>query len=593
MKRLLVGLLFVLGAFAQSAGVGNIWTFLGPTTLQSGATANGNGTAMAVAGLSSAIFTVNCSVACSGGTTVNLEGTADNTNYVALEAVQVGTATIAGAITNQGTTVTLWQVPIGALQSIRSRISAYSAGTITVTATASAAPWDPKTVNANQFLAGTAIDGNSGNKSAATQRVVIATDQPQLTNKLLVTPDANSAVNVGQVAGSTVDTNSGNKSSGTQRMVLATDQPNLTTPLNENVAQINGVAPLMGNGVTGTGSQRVTVASDNTAFSVNATLGAETTKVIGTARVLGNGGATLDSAPAATAPANTLQVGGTFTTTPTTLTTGQAGSLQLTAAQNLKSDISTLAGTATDTNSGSKSAGTLRVVLATDQPQLTNKLLVTPDANSAINVAQINGVTPLMGNGTTGTGSQRVTIASDNTAFSVNATLSAETTKVIGTVRATGNAGAAFDGATGSAVPANALYVGTINHSGNLTGDIQCDQQKIYDASTNGNTELVAISGSTHVYVCGYTIFSAGTVNVSLVAGTGTACASSASGTPSTGTSGASAGLTPAWQFTTQTGIQSAWAAHGFLFDAGSANALCLKTSAGVAVQAEVYYAQR
>lgn len=32
-----------------------------------------------------------------------------------------------------------------------------------------------------------------------------------------------------------------------------------------NVAQINGVTPLMGNGVTGTGSQRVTIASDNTA----------------------------------------------------------------------------------------------------------------------------------------------------------------------------------------------------------------------------------------------------------------------------------------------------------------------------------------
>lgn len=39
-----------------------------------------------------------------------------------------------------------------------------------------------------------------------------------------------------------------------------------------NVKEINAVAPLMGNGVTGTGSQRVTIASDNTAFSVNATL---------------------------------------------------------------------------------------------------------------------------------------------------------------------------------------------------------------------------------------------------------------------------------------------------------------------------------
>jgi hypothetical protein len=52
-----------------------------------------------------------------------------------------------------------------------------------------------------------------------------------------------------------------------------------------NNSQINGIAPLMGNGVTGTGSQRVTIASDNTAFAVNSTLTAETTKVIGTVNV--------------------------------------------------------------------------------------------------------------------------------------------------------------------------------------------------------------------------------------------------------------------------------------------------------------------
>jgi len=38
----------------------------------------------------------------------------------------------------------------------------------------------------------------------------------------------------------------------------------------ENTKQINGVAPLMGNGISGTGSQRVNIASDNTAFTVNA-----------------------------------------------------------------------------------------------------------------------------------------------------------------------------------------------------------------------------------------------------------------------------------------------------------------------------------
>jgi len=84
----------------------------------------------------------------------------------------------------------------------------------------------------------------------------------------------------------------------------------------------------------------------------------------------------------------------------------------------VKADIATLVGTAADVNSGSKSAGTLRVVIATDQPALTNKLLVTPDsvalpANQSVNVSQINGVTPLMGAGNTGTGSPRVTLATD------------------------------------------------------------------------------------------------------------------------------------------------------------------------------------
>lgn len=36
-----------------------------------------------------------------------------------------------------------------------------------------------------------------------------------------------------------------------------------------NHSQINGVTPLMGNGVSGTGSQRVNIASDNTPFTVN------------------------------------------------------------------------------------------------------------------------------------------------------------------------------------------------------------------------------------------------------------------------------------------------------------------------------------
>lgn len=102
-----------------------------------------------------------------------------------------------------------------------------------------------------------------------------------------------------------------------------------------------------------------------------------------------------------------------------------SGTVTTTPPANASTNVAQVAGTAADTNSGVKSAGTLRVVLATDQPALTNKLLVTPDsvalpANQSVNVAQINGVTPLMGAGNTGTGSPRVTIATDQAAVPVS-----------------------------------------------------------------------------------------------------------------------------------------------------------------------------
>jgi hypothetical protein len=160
-------------------------------------------------------------------------------------------------------------------------------GTDTFTVTVNGALTAHQSTNVDQ-LNGTTTDTNSGTKSAGTLRVVLATDQPALTNKLLVTPDSvalpsHQSTNVDQLNGTTADTNSGTKSAGTLRVVLATDQPALTNkllvtpdsvalPANQscNTAQINGVTPLMGNGVTGTGSARVTIASDNTAFSVNA-----------------------------------------------------------------------------------------------------------------------------------------------------------------------------------------------------------------------------------------------------------------------------------------------------------------------------------
>ena len=76
--------------------------------------------------------------------------------------------------------------------------------------------------------------------------------------------------------------------------ISAASLPALSGTSGVNVAQINAVTPLMGNGVTGTGSCRVTVASDNTAFQVKAT---------------GNAGASFDGATGAAVPANGLLAG--------------------------------------------------------------------------------------------------------------------------------------------------------------------------------------------------------------------------------------------------------------------------------------------
>ena len=54
------------------------------------------------------------------------------------------------------------------------------------------------------------------------------------------------------------------------RITDGTDTALVTTAgnLNTDTTTINGVTVLMGNGVTGTGSQRVTIASDNTPFAI-------------------------------------------------------------------------------------------------------------------------------------------------------------------------------------------------------------------------------------------------------------------------------------------------------------------------------------
>lgn len=213
-----------------------------------------------------------------------------------------------------------------------------------------------------------------------------------------------------------------------------------------------------------------------------------------------------------------------------------------------------------DTNSGNKSASTLRVVLATDQPALSNKLLVTPDsvalpANQSVNVSQINGVTPLMGAGNTGTGSPRVTQATDQAALA-----------------------AWGHGATGAAAPAGATQAGA-RSGANIVGIIQADTSKQITMSSATTTEFIALSGSTKIYVTSFDIISAGITNVTLVYGTGTNCG--------TGTTPL-AGL---YTLTAQAGIAKG-SGLGPVLVVPAGNAFCVTNSQAIVIGGSISYTQ-
>lgn len=157
---------------------------------------------------------------------------------------------------------------------------------------------------------------------------------------------------------------------------------------------------------------------------------------------------------------------------------------------------------------------------------------------------------------------------------SIIAVLKAVYTKLAGVLTTSD----AADASTGSAVPSKGIYVGVQNSSG-MTGLISCDSTAFYDASTSGSTQLVALSSGKTIYICGQTIMASGTVNVELDYGTGAACVTSPTK------------ITPAWQLTAQTGVNDNATFWSGLKTAAS-NELCIKTSAGVAVQALIHYTQ-
>jgi hypothetical protein len=128
-------------------------------------------------------------------------------------------------------------------------------------------------------------------------------------------------------------------------------------------------------------------------------------------------------------------------------------------------------------------------------------------------------------------------------------------------------------------VPSARAQQGTAPNPDLLTA---CNQAVTYDASTNGATLLVASSGTARIYVCGWNFWAAGTVNVDLVYGTQVTNPCDTGATK----------ITPAFQFTAQTGEIDHPPVYQGIKPVPNGDQLCINTSAGVAVQAVVYFAQ-
>lgn len=179
--------------------------------------------------------------------------------------------------------------------------------------------------------------------------------------------------NLTQAAGTALDVNSGNKSAGTIRVVIATDQPSLSNA--QPVSQSGSWT------VAGTGNFAITAAS--LPLPTGAALDASVTglQVAQASATAGQKGGLTLAAAATSAPS---------------YTNAQTNPLSLTLAGGLRCDLSSVAGTATDVNSGNKSAGTIRVVIATDQPSLSNALAVTQSGTWTVQIGNTPNSTPIL-----------------------------------------------------------------------------------------------------------------------------------------------------------------------------------------------------
>lgn len=460
-------------------------------TLQSGATANGNGTVLTVNGLATTVITVNCAT-CSGGTTINFEGSEDATNFTSLDANQIGTSTIAATTATAG--LTYWRIPTAGLQTVRARISAYSAGTVTITGRAV-----PLADTARVTKISDGVD------TAQVTTTAGGSVQVECTSGCGGSGGTSAADGASYVAGTT---------SGTPLMG-ARDDSSPGTVAEDKV----GIARL----------------TQNRAIHVNLR--------DASGNELSVSGGTQYAEDTAGADADTVTLAGAErqdTLASNTTTDGDRTYLKV-------NNVGRMYATATIDAALPAGGNTIGAVTQASGPWSTNQ-------------TQVGGNAVAVNTGNADAGTSRVVIATNQPAL----------------------AGMGV-GATGSAPPANASFIGGIGSGatgGLLTGITACDSQAFLDMTTATTTELVALTASRKVFICQMTVMANGTTTFTLKRGTGTNCG--------TGTTT----ISPAWDLTAQTGF-SQGAGMGVVFDNQNAgDALCVTNGSAVNLHIFVRYAK-
>ncbi len=447
------------------------------TVMQNAATANGNGTLMNVTGYATAILHITAT-GMSGGTTINFQGTVDDTTWVDLIGTQLGTSSSATSTTAPGD----WTFNIAGLKSLRASIGGYSAGTITVRGYASvlagsetiaavsqSGPWsvellDASGVNKASISAGGAvkIDGSAFTQSVS--GTFWQATQPISATSLPLGTGASTAAKqpaIGSAGASSTDVIT---VQGIASMTaLKTDSSATTQPVSGTFWQATqpvsvAALPLPSGastsakqpaiGVAGTASTDVVTIQGIASMTPLKTDSSGTTQPISVSSLpLPAGASTAAKQPsfstAGSAATDVLTVQGAASMTP--LKTDSSATTQPVSGTFWPSTQPV-----TDANLGLAQASTtsgqlgplVQGAVSTSPPSYTNAKTspfslttagslrvdgsgvtqpVSLSGNQATNLAQVNAVTTLTGNGVTGTGSLRVTIASDNSPIPVSA----------------------------------------------------------------------------------------------------------------------------------------------------------------------------